>query len=56
MQSNLENRVARLEQMDGTRKNVVLVFDDDPAPTDENVRVIRVRFIDPPLRENDHES
>lgn len=56
MQSNLESRVARLEQMDGTSSNVVVVFDDAPAPTDENVRFIRVRFVDPPSRENDHES
>lgn len=56
MQSNLESRVARLEQIDGTSSNVVMVFDDAPAPTDQSVRFIRVRFIDPPLRENVHES
>ena len=56
MQSNLESRVARLEQMDGTSSYLVVVFDDAPAPTDESVSFVRVRFIDPPSRKNDHES
>lgn len=56
MQSNLESRVARLEQMDGTSSNVVVVFDDAPAPTDESVSFVRVRFVAALLQENDHES
>ena len=58
MPSNLETRLARLEQMSGTGSRVLVVFDDAPGPDDKGLSVIRVRFVDPPVdgKEQSHES
>ena len=56
MQSTLRKRVARLEHAHGTGNDCVLVFDDDPAPTDKRVRVIRIQFVDPQPQEHDRET